>query len=97
MAGDLVPISPDRTADVVGTTSMVDGELAVRVRPYTNVTTRPVWPTAAPDTLANVNCMRFVGYLSPEEVAEQRRFLLWWNQRPWWRRALHHVVGWVMP
>lgn len=77
-----------RSADVVGTVRVVDGELVVRVAPprVRHATTRqlPREPDPQPITLAAVSYMRYVGPLTPAEAAEHRRILAYCRRHPWW-------------
>jgi hypothetical protein len=86
---DLAPVA--RSAEVVGTVRVLDGELVVRIRPaqYRDVTGRPVGTNrdveVAEHPLARLG-LRSVGPLTPEEAARFRADVAWWDARPCWRR-----------
>jgi hypothetical protein len=96
---DLPPVA--RSAEVVGTVRMLDGELVVRIRPtqYRDVTGRPVGPSPSPGVeipehpLARLG-LRYVGPLTPEEAARFQADVTWWDARPWWRRWGTDFADW---
>lgn len=90
----LVPVSPERSTEVLGTVDMAGGELVARLRPQReprDVRVRPVGPRPDPTTLVHIPGMRYVGGLAPAEAAEHRRILAYCQRHPW----LAWLRGWT--
>jgi hypothetical protein len=93
MSAELVPVQPHPAERAVhGTLEMCHGELVVRVSPddYHDAPTR-LLQRSDPTTLADVECMRFVGPCVGVDAFEHYRRVAWCQRHP----VLAWIRGWT--